>query len=261
MQPEQALTNDTVRVPSIDLATFAIFLDVDGTLLDIAAKPDAVRVPAPLRGVLQRLADRVDGALAFVSGRPIADLDRIFAPLKLPAAGGHGAELRTSGGGEVVRTGAARLDDRTRQLFAEVAELAPGILIESKPYSLALHYRQAPQIAARLRERVMEISGRLDGEALEILPGKAVIEIKPQGFSKGTALRDLMRHPPFAGRRPLFIGDDKTDDAAFAVLPEFDGIGISVGGPAPGARYCLDMPEDVRSWLQRLAESGGGAGR
>ena len=129
----------------------------------------------------------------------------------------------------------------------------PGILVEDKGYSIALHYRLAPEKEQFVRDAVLALSEELP-DSFEVLPGKAVVEIKSAGFDKGTAVRRLMARPPFAGRRPLFIGDDATDEAAFAVLPEFDGVGISVGRRVPGVATCFDSPHDVRMWLEQISQ-------
>lgn len=239
---------------ALDLTQSAILLDVDGTLLDIAATPFDVRVPDDLRDCLKRLGQRMGGALGLISGRPLADIDRLFAPLRLPAIGGHGAEIRPLAETAGTRLHAAPLDPEIRRRFSEIARLDPGILIEDKGYSIAIHYRLAPKAAGDVIKAVATICEENAGRGLSILPGKAVIEIKPGGFDKGTGLQELMMHPPFRGRRPVFVGDDVTDEAAFAVLPRFSGIGISVGGFVPGASFNFDNPKDVRLWLQRLSE-------
>lgn len=232
---------------------WALFLDVDGTLLDIAPRPQEVFVPKNLRETLQRLRRQLDGAVAFVSGRPLEDIDRIFAPLKLPAVGGHGAEIRIDGEGHVKRHTRVAFDAAFKSQFYEVAKIGPGIIVEDKDYSIALHYRLAPQLGGKVMDAVAEIYERAGKNAFEILPGKSVVEIKPRGFNKGVGLKYLMRHAPFAGRRPIFVGDDTTDHAAFAVLPDFRGIGFSVGGIVPGASFNFDGPEDVRLWLRNMS--------
>lgn len=243
----------TLSPDPFDLDDIALLLDIDGTLLDIAARPEEVRVPEWLPDTLQRLWRRLDGALAFVSGRPLADIDRIFAPVKLPAVGGHGAEIRFKPDDANPVRHSRPLDKTLKKLFAEIGAIGPGIVVEDKNYSLALHYRLAPQLAGTIIKSVTAICEKHNCDAVEILPGKAVIEIKPRGFDKGSGLRELMMSPPFAGRQPVFIGDDITDAKAFAVLPEFSGIGISVGGIVAGATYNLDGPEDVRAWIRQIA--------
>jgi trehalose 6-phosphate phosphatase len=243
------------ELPRFDLGQIAIFLDIDGTLLDLAATPLDVRVPTRLQNTLTALKAGVRNAIAFVSGRPIGEIDRIFAPLKLPAVGGHGAEIRYEPELPIMRSRKASLSDDLRAEFASIVRLDPGILIEDKGYSVAIHYRQVPQIGAEVMEHIVAICRNEQCDSLEILPGKLVVEIKPAGYSKGTGLRELMAVPPFRGRKPIFIGDDVTDDAAFAELPNYGGIGFSVGGTMPGAAFNFDGPQDVRLWLERLAES------
>lgn len=238
-----------------DLNRIAIFLDIDGTLLDLAPTPLDVRVPTRLQNALAALKVNVNDAIAFVSGRPIGEIDRIFAPLKMPAVGGHGAEIRYEPELPITRSRSASLSDDLRAEFASIVRLDPGILVEDKGYSVAIHYRQAPQIGGEVMERIVAICRNEQCDSLEILPGKLVVEIKPAGYSKGTGLRELMAVSPFRGRKPIFIGDDVTDDAAFAELPNYGGIGFSVGGTMPGAAFNFDGPQDVRLWLEHLAQS------
>ena len=243
------------RVPHADLDDVAILLDIDGTLLDIAPTPQEVRVPSSLHTTLEHLSERTGGAIAFISGRPLADIDRIFKPLKLAAVGGHGAEIRHSPKKSSYRQKSAPLDPKLKKRFAEIARLGPGIIVEDKDYSLALHYRLAPQLGGDVVKTVAAICSRWGCDSIDILPGNSVIEIKPRGFDKGSGLCELMTHPPFRGRQPIFIGDDTTDDAAFAVLPHFHGIGFSVGGIVPGATFNFDGPKDVRRWLEQISEN------
>jgi trehalose 6-phosphate phosphatase len=239
--------------PPLPLHEIALLLDVDGTLLDIAARPSEVVVPPPLTEALTRLRDRTAGALALVSGRPLADIDRIFAPSRLAAIGGHGAEVRPSPAGPVFCEEGAKLPAGLKQALADAARAIPGILIEDKDASIALHYRQTPRQEAALSDAVNAIVTRQRAGTIEVLRGKAVIEIKPAGFNKGSGVRRLMAHPPFAGRKPVFAGDDVTDETAIAVIPEFNGLAISVGRRIDGADYCFAKPSDLRRWLTRLA--------
>jgi trehalose 6-phosphate phosphatase len=245
-----------VLIDTIDIRTSAVLLDVDGTLLDIAKTPPEVEVPARLKQALRAVRAQTDGAVAFVSGRPLADLDRLFAPLKLAAVGGHGAEMRVTGKDEPQRYDAVIGGD-LRLKFAAFAKSLDGIILEDKGYSLALHYRLAPQHAAAVREAVAAACAPYPSNSIEVLMGKAVIEVKSTAFNKGTGVRELMRFPPFRGRRPVFIGDDVTDESAFAVLPEFDGLGFSVGRELSGLAGTFQRPRDVRAWLYRVAETVG----
>jgi trehalose 6-phosphate phosphatase len=247
---------ETIPLPAANLRDIAVLLDIDGTILDIAPTPGAVIVSASLRETLTRLSRETGGALALVSGRSLHDIDRLFAPPLLPAIGGHGAEIRFSphdaGGSEHAQA----LNGDMRERLAELAD-APGVLVEDKGYSLAVHYRLAPEQEGRVKEAVAAIKADWPEEPIEVLPGKSVVEIKPAAFHKGAAIRELMQHEPFAGRRPIFIGDDVTDESAFAVMPEFKGMGFSVGRRAPGTAYCFAAPSDVRRWLEHLSDGDG----
>ena len=243
-----------------DIRDRAILLDIDGTLLDIAPSPRQVWVPTGLRGVLSRLADLTGGALALVSGRAINDIDLIFSPLQLTAIGVHGAEMRLGPDADV-QVRVAPLSKVLKRKLAMVAELGPGILVEDKGYSLGLHYRLAPDKGPMVLATVAEICATATDENVDILPGKQVVEVKPAGINKGNAVCELMRHKPFAGRRPIFIGDDLTDVAVFSVIPEFGGQSFSVGGlAAADVDGHFDTPESVRLWLTRIADDGRGVG-
>jgi trehalose 6-phosphate phosphatase len=248
------MPNVPPSLPS-DFSKIAFLLDVDGTILDLADTPREVYVPHALRDTLLRLLRRTGGALAFVSGRPISELDLLFSPLELPCIGGHGAELRTRAGEAPAAPRLPSLDPRVKRAFAAIAEAGPGIILEDKGYSLALHYRLAPEKEQIVRESAAKVCGTLGELPIELLPGKRMIEIKQIGFTKAKAVRELMTYPPFAGRRPIFIGDDITDLGVFDVLPEFNGIGISVGRHVPGIASCFDEPADVRRWLDRISHS------
>jgi trehalose 6-phosphate phosphatase len=234
-----------------DLRECAILLDIDGTILDIAPAPQEVWVPPALRHTLGRLQELTGGAVALVSGRPLDDIDLIFAPLQLAAIGGHGAEMRPIPG-TPPQTRVGCLSVELKRKLATITELGPGILVEDKGYSLALHYRLAPEHGPALRAAVAHICAELPEGALEILPGKLVVEVKATGVSKALAVSNLMTYPPFKERHPIFIGDDTTDEPVFGVIPRFGGLGFSVGRVVPGVNGHFDKPEDVRSWLARI---------
>jgi trehalose 6-phosphate phosphatase len=237
----------------LDPSRIALLLDVDGTLLDLAPGPFDVHVPAELRETLARLLDRCGGALALVSGRPIRDLDLLFAPLKLPAVGGHGAETRLHAGEAAERV--ADLPDALRgELIAAVTPDSP-LDYEDKGYSVALHFRRAPQEEERLRAHIERVLAKYADQAAEPLPGKAIFEIKRAGVSKGAAVRALMQRQPFAGRMPVFIGDDVTDETVFSVMPELGGINFSVSREFHGVSHVFAAPADVRRALAQLAAS------
>ena len=190
-----------------------------------------------------------------MSGRPVNELDLIFSPLQLPAIGGHGAELRTIPGAAPESPRLPPLDPSVKRRFAAIAEAGPGIILEDKGYSLALHYRLAPEKERMVREAAAKIVTELKGAAIELLPGKLVVEIKQTGFTKATAVRELMTYAPFADRRPIFLGDDETDLGVFEIMPDFDGIGISVGRNVPGVKSCFERPTDVRHWLEQISRT------
>src|SRR5580704_10204092 len=234
------------------LDEYAILLDIDGTLLDLAPTPREVWVPPGLAKTLNRLVEKTSGALALVSGRSLNDIDLIFAPEQFPAVGGHGAEMRLSIDSEAVATHAPPMDKELKRRLAAIAKLSPGILLEDKGYSLALHYRLAPHAEKAIYEAVSLIRADLPNAPIEVLPGKCVCEIKHSGFTKATGVRELMTHEPFKGRRPLFIGDDITDETVFAIMPDFDGLAFSVGRRAQGVAGHFDSPSDVRNFLAQL---------
>jgi trehalose 6-phosphate phosphatase len=256
---EDAAPPETVPVPSSlvpHLSETAILLDIDGTLLDLMPTPREVWVPPGLSETLRHLTERTSGALALVSGRSLNDIDLIFAPDVFRAVAGHGAEMRLSVDNEADAVHAPPLDKELKRRLAAIAKLSPGILLEDKGYSLALHYRLAPHAEKAIYESVSFIRAELPNAPIEVLPGKFVCEIKHSGFTKATGVRELMTHEPFKGRRPIFIGDDVTDEAAFAVVPEFDGMAISVGRMVPGVAQRFETPSDVRRWLERIAKDG-----
>jgi trehalose 6-phosphate phosphatase len=248
-----------VQLDAIDIHQVAILLDIDGTLLDLAPTPDEVRVPPTLRRTLTTLHERSGGALALVSGRSLRDIDRIFSPLYVSAVGGHGAEIRLLPEGGAPHERIIPLDKKLRRRFADIAREGKGIIVEDKGYSLALHYRLVPERKRAVEDAVAAICAELPAAFVEVLPGKSVLEIKKVGFDKGTAIQYMMTQPPFAGRRPIFIGDDTTDESAFAVLPEFNGMAISVGRMVPGVAQRFEAPSDVRRWLERIAKEDGTA--
>jgi trehalose 6-phosphate phosphatase len=236
------------------LSRTAILLDIDGTLLDLAPTPREVWVPPDLAINLNRLLERTSGALALVSGRSLNDIDLIFAPELFPAVGGHGAEMRLSNDSEAVATHAPPMDKELKRRLASIARLSPGILLEDKGYSLALHYRLAPHAEKAIYEAVSLIRADLPNAPIEVLPGKCVCEIKHSGFTKASGVRELMTHEPFKGRWPLFIGDDVTDESVFAIMPDFDGLAFSVGRRAQGVAGHFDSPSDVRKFLASLLD-------
>ena len=232
----------------------ALFLDIDGTLLDIARTPDAAVVPPDLRQALTRLHEALDGAFAFVSGRSLPAIDRLFAPFLTAAVGCHGAEIRGADG--KVMALADPISGRVRDFFQNLSDAHPGAMLEDKVYALALHYRLAPDARPALDAAVKAQEALFAAEKVVVRPGKAVIDVKPLGIDKGTGVRALMRAPPFLGRAPVFGGDDTTDADVFRILPDFGGHGFSVGKAFQGAAYEFPSPREVRQWLANLAEAG-----
>ena len=231
----------------------ALFLDIDGTLLDVARTPDRVKVPQDLQTALERLARKLSGAFAFVSGRSLENIDRLFSPFKPAAIGAHGGEIR---GADGTVTRVPPLSIAVRQVFTGLADNIPGLLLEDKTCALALHYRLAPEARPVLISAMQKHARLFEAEKVHILHGKAVIEARPLGVDKGTAVAMLARQRPFAGRVILFGGDDATDLDVFRVLPDLGGHGFSVGRRFPGAAHVFESPRAVRQWLTRAAETG-----
>jgi len=257
LSPDDEASPDTVPVPRSlvpHLSQTAILLDIDGTLLDLAPTPREVWVPPGLAETLAGLLERTSGALALVSGRSLNDIDLIFAPKQFPAVGGHGAEMRLTTDTEAVAAHAPPMDKELKLRLAAIAKLSPGILLEDKGYSLALHYRLAPHAEKAIYEAVSLIRADLPNAPIEVLPGKSVCEIKHSGFNKASGVRELMKHEPFKGRRPLFIGDDVTDETVFAIMPDMQGLAFSVGRRAQGVAGHFDEPSDVRAFLAHLLD-------
>jgi len=262
--PDDEAMPDSVPVPRSlvpHLSETALLLDIDGTLLDLAPTPREVWVPPGLAETLEGLLEATSGALALVSGRSLNDIDLIFAPKQFPAVGGHGAEMRLSTDNEAVASHAPPMDKELKLRLAAIAKLSPGILLEDKGYSLALHYRLAPHAEKAIYEAVSLIRADLPNAPIEVLPGKSVCEIKHSGFNKASGVRELMKHAPFKGRRPLFIGDDVTDETVFAIMPDMNGLAFSVGRRAQGVNGHFDEPNDVRAFLAHLLDDAGVSGK
>jgi trehalose 6-phosphate phosphatase len=254
---EPKVSGDILPAPAgivPDLDQCALLLDIDGTLIELAPTPRDIIVPPTLGATLQALHDRLDGALALVSGRSLTDIDVIFAPLQFPAVGGHGAEMRLSTENEAVAAHAPPMDNDLKRRFIAISHMSPGILFEDKGYSVALHYRLAPQFERAIYEAVSAIRADLPQAPIDVLPGKFVCEIKHAGFTKATGVHELMSNAPFKGRNPIFIGDDVTDESVFAIMPAFRGVSFSVSRRAHGVNGYFKAPKDVRAWLTHLLD-------
>jgi trehalose 6-phosphate phosphatase len=246
-------------LPTIS-ADWALFLDVDGTLLDFAETPEQVFVPPGLLDLLRALHDALGGALALVSGRPIATLDRLFAPLRLPAAGQHGAERRATALGEIVGTPPPSHLAEVRAGLRRFAATHPGILVEDKNASVAVHYRRAPLFRDEL-EAFTRAAIATNNEHMEILEAVMAFDVKLRSVDKGRAVAWFMNRPPFAGRVPVFIGDDHTDEYGFAEVAERAGYAIQVGTSRPRITpWHIATPADLRQWLRAGLASLGATG-
>lgn len=251
---------DTLPLPS-GKERWSLFLDFDGTLAEIAETPDRVRVDAALPATLMVLHRVFDGALALVSGRSIAELDAFLSPARLPAAGVHGLERRGAKAGSHRRPAFSRALDPLRAALARLALEDPRLVVEDKGAALALHYRRAPERGEecrRLMARALEGSAALAG--FRLMPGKMVVEAGPAGGDKGTVIREFMGEAPFAGRRPVFIGDDRSDEDGFSVVTELRGIAVKVGEGRTRARFRIASVAALGAWLRSLAATGHAAG-
>jgi trehalose 6-phosphate phosphatase len=241
--------------PKIDWNDHALFIDVDGTLLEIEEHPDIVSADVALTEILQDVGGELDGALAVVSGRPIADIDRVFSAPQFVIVGSHGTEIRWLDGtttNEHVASVPGALVDRARRFVDE----HDGLLLEQKVHGFALHYRQAPQLEDACRGFMRQLMDA-SGNEYRLLEGKMVFEITPLRCNKGTGVRRVMEVPPFLGRVPVYVGDDVTDEDGFHVVNEESGISIRVGEvEATEARFAFDSVSAVRAWLLGIVGRG-----
>jgi len=228
----------------------ALFLDVDGTLLEIAATPDRVRVPGSLRNTLQVSFEREHGALALLSGRSLEDLDQLFSPCIFPASGKHGLEVRLPSGKIVRPEVDPSVLDRARRWLNILQNDNRGLLLEDKGVALAMHYRLAPGLAPEVEVVMNEMVAEL-GDAFIVRPGKCVSELMPRGFDERSAIQLLMQERVFAGRTPVFVGDDLTDEVGFQAVNEMGGHSIRVGNLAEtAAQYRFSSVSTVVAWLR-----------
>jgi trehalose 6-phosphate phosphatase len=224
---------DVPTLPEAD-PSWAWFLDVDGTLIEIAHHPDAVSVGGRVLTTIGALARAASGALALISGRAVADLDRLFTPLHLPCAGQHGLERRDAAGRMHIAGGPSPALDLVRGELSRFTHTHPGSHVEDKGLAVALHYREVPQAAEEVLALGRDIARRY-GDSLAIQPGKMVLEFRTPGADKGAAIAAFMAEAPFSGRRPVFIGDDVTDEAGFSEVNRRGGISVRIGEDAATA--------------------------
>ena len=229
----------------------ALFLDFDGTLVELAEQPETIQVPAGLAATLSALSTQLQGALALVSGRRLLDLDHFLAPLLLPAAGEHGAQRRRADG-SLVNAPTVDLQPALQAAESLLAQHA-GLKLERKNLALSLHYRHAPELEALCLQTMRAAMARSPG--LDMMQGKFVLDVKPSGVSKGTAIAAFMAEAPFAGRVPLFAGDDVTDEAGFAEVARLGGQGVKVGPGPTLASYRCDSVAQLATWLQSAVTS------
>jgi trehalose 6-phosphate phosphatase len=237
-----------VRPPPPPLAgDCALFLDIDGTLAELAHVPDAVRIDDKLAVALPKLSQALGGALALVTGRAITNADKLFPNVKLPMAGQHGAERRDAKG--TIHLHAPRKDTYVRlcKLLKGLAKRHPQLLLEEKGAAIALHYRALPELAGELH-KTLEAELRAE-EGYTLQPGKMLLEVRPEGRDKGTAIDDFMAEAPFAGRLPVFLGDDLTDEHGFATVERLGGWTVKVGPGRTEARFRLPDVTSVGRWL------------
>jgi trehalose 6-phosphate phosphatase len=243
---------DLLSEPPVFSGNFAFFFDLDGTLADIKPHPDQVSVPPDVLRRLARLAELNDGAVALISGRSMAELDTLAKPYRFPLAGVHGAERRDING----QTHRVALPDDILQPLERALEAGMSVLkgaeLETKGMAFALHYRQAPQheeAIFALARKMVENWGQL-----AMQPGKCVVELKPSGINKGAAIAAFLQEPPFACRKPVFIGDDLTDEHGFEVVNAKSGISVKVGTGVTQAKWRLGGVNDVHQWLNRITD-------
>lgn len=241
----KTLRDNTPPAPCVE---WAYFLDVDGTLIDIADSPDAVHVDGTLLELIECLHRATGGAVALVSGRCISDLERLLGALRLPLAGQHGLERRDVAGRLWIHAAPPDAKCAIKEALAPVLARHTGLLLEDKGLTLALHYRMAPKLAGYAHRLMGHLAG-MAGTDLEIQRGKCVVEIKPAGVDKGTAVAEYLTEPPFQTRRPVFIGDDLNDEHGFAEVNRIGGISVKVGKGPSCARYRLANVAAVHRWL------------
>ncbi|MBB3772083.1 trehalose 6-phosphate phosphatase [Angulomicrobium tetraedrale] len=233
-------------------ADWALFLDIDGTLIEHADHPEGITIPADLPDLLTRLQQVLNGAVALVSGRTIDWMDQRFAPVRLSASGQHGAEIRLAPDAPAVPIPIPKWRQPLEEALAREMEPWPGVFIEHKPLSLAVHFRAVSDHGDAIMARVIELGRGLDG-SVEFLKGRFVIEVRQGGHHKGTAVNTFMNSALFAGRQPVFVGDDVTDEDGFRAVRAMGGLAVAIGPRATEqADFRIDTPAEVRRWLANI---------
>jgi trehalose 6-phosphate phosphatase len=243
---------ENIPPPPLDPRRHALFLDFDGSIVDFAPTPDTIALKPGTIALLENVSRRLGGALAVVTGRRIADVDRYLSPLLLPASGVHGREFRPRPGDLRDDPPPGEIEQARRRLTAALGPDDP-IGLEDKGSALVLHYRVHPETRERARALADEATRGLD--TLHVLAGHAVFEILQRGITKGRALRRFMRRPPFAGRIPVFVGDDATDEDGMRAAAAEGGFGVKIGPEETAAAYRLPDTEAVHDWLSRLTKT------
>lgn len=236
------------KLPPAPCVDWAYFLDVDGTLIEIADTPDCARVDTGLLDLIARLHRASAGAVALISGRALSDLEARIGTLRLPMAGQHGLERRDAAGRLWIHAAPPAAKYAIIESLTPVLARHPGLLLEDKGLTLALHYRRAPHLASYVHLLMRRLAGTSD-TGLEVQRGKRVAEVKPSGIDKGSAVAEYLTESPFRGRRPVFIGDDLNDEHGFAEVNRLDGVSIKVGKGASCAHFRLRDVAAVRRWL------------
>jgi trehalose 6-phosphate phosphatase len=239
---------------NLEPSNLALFLDVDGTLLEIEDHPADVRADQSLIALLERVSQGLDGALSLISGRTVADIDRIFAPARFAAAGGHGTELRLHPE-DSIASAKWSLPPSIIERVREFAANSPGLLLEEKRGGMSLHYRRAPELEKQCTTFVQSLLPEIEQD-FRLIAGKMVFEFAPKEHHKGAAISDMMQRDPFTRRRAVFVGDDVTDEDGFRAVNALDGIAIRVGGSRGSeAQYSLPDVAAVHRWLASIEQS------
>ncbi|HWI17976.1 MAG TPA: trehalose-phosphatase [Vicinamibacterales bacterium] len=234
---------------TLTVTGFAYFLDIDGTLVDLADTPGTVKLDPALPGLVEALYQSSGGAVALITGRSIADADRLFPKRRLPIAGQHGHERRSADGTVTRHRVSPEALDAARHALRATVERHPRLLLEDKGLCLALHYRRAPQLAATAHRAIRKAQALL-GDQYSVHHGKRIVELTPAGRDKGLAIRAFMRESPFRAKPPVFIGDDVTDEHGFAMVNQLGGDSIKVGPGTTAARWRLPSVAAVLEWLE-----------